>query len=420
MSETLDVAIFAVTFIAFVIGARFRPALAIAGLILVDPFALYHHVGPTTVTLPKLALAATALGFIWRRTPLAILGDRRAYLVALAAIAVVAATAASIAQAAYPLEAVRQVFKAAEYLGIFLVALVGFSNDPDERLVVWTCIVAGAIVAVAALAQEAGAAPSAFWGAGHHAVARIAGPLEGPNQLAGYLGLVLPVAAAAAYRARAPWLWSAVGLLVVCDVLTFSRSGVATGFVAVAVALAVGGARWWHAAMAVVAPAILGGIIVIVSGGPLAHFWSTHSQLQPEGLGTRRQLWTAAYRLWRAHPLLGIGADNFEFELGRVGFPELHTHPNGAFVQALVEGGIPLFVAFLWATLQPIVALWSTRRLPLVAATIGACVGLALHQVVDSMTFFPKVGGMLWLLVGIGVATAWRGAAATTAAEHVA
>jgi hypothetical protein len=41
---------------------------------------------------------------------------------------------------------------------------------------------------------------------------------------------------------------------------------------------------------------------------------------------------------------------------------------------------------------------------PWVLAGLAATVALALHQVVDLLVFYPKVGGAWWLLVGIAAA----------------
>ncbi len=397
----------------FVALALRRPAAAVAGLILLDPFAFYHYLGPTTLTLSKVALVGTAVGLALRRPSVQVLRNRGALLVAIACASVVAATALSIVQADFVIPAVRETLKAAEYLALFLAALVAFADDRDERLTIGACMAVASVVSLLAIRQEFGGAPAALWVAYHHAVARVAGPLEGPNQLSGYLGLLLPILVVWLIVRPSRWYaWLPVAIVAIADFLTYSRAGVASGFVGVVAALLAVGVRDRHKWLAAIAlPLVLGLVAVMLAGGKIAHFWSTQSQLQPEGLGTRRQLWTAAWRLWRAHPFLGIGAGNYELELARAGFPELRTHPNGQFIQALTEGGIPSLLALLWATLQPIWTLWRNRCAdPFVAGALGACVGLALHQVLDSMTFFPKVGGMLWILVGIGVAAAVRGA----------
>ena len=43
-------------------------------------------------------------------------------------------------------------------------------------------------------------------------------------------------------------------------------------------------------------------------------------------------------------------------------------------------------------------------RMPLVLGVLCAMAGMALHEVFDYMLFYPKVGLMFWLLLGIGAA----------------
>jgi O-antigen ligase len=407
--------VFLATAVAFAVAALRRPSLAVAGLVLVDPFALYRYAGPTAITLPKVAIVGFAIGLALRRPSLNVLRERGALLTALAATAVVLATALSYFQADFKVPVVRETLKAAEYLLVFVLCVAAIADDRSDRDFRNACFAIGAIVALLAIAQEFTAAHSSLWVVvGYRALTRVAGPLEGPNQLAGYLSLLLPVMAAYLLRGRATLLgWTAFAIVAAALALTFSRAGAAGAIAALAVVLArvgIASRRSWLTAVGV--PLAAGVIAVLLAGGDIARFWSTSSELQPEGLGTRGQLWTAAYRLWQAHPLLGIGAGNYELELSRVGYPELRTHSNGEYLQALVEGGIPLLAALLWATLQPI---WSLvrggSRHPAVVGALGALAGLAVHQVVDSMTFFPKVGMMAWVLAGAGIAFAQRDAA---------
>jgi O-antigen ligase len=382
-----------------------RPAYAVALLILIGPFAFYHAIGATTLTLPKIALIGAAVGLLVRRPTPGLFKARISRLVLLSCVAVVIAAAVSIAVAAYRGPAIRETFKAVEYLALFVVAAVAYDSDPDANAVLLGCFVTSAVVAGLAIAQEFVGSPTALMNAGH-VVFRIAGPLEGPNQLSGYLGIMLPILAVqCALRVKNVACYVVLALVIIADFLTFSRAGVASGLVGTAAALAaygLGSARIWFGLFVV--PIVLGLIAVVISGGSVARFFSSNSQLGIEGLGTRHQLWSAALQLWRQHPILGIGGDNYEFELARAGYPELHTHPNSQFLQALVEEGLPGIAAFTWATLQPLISLWPLRKDPVIAGIWGACLALGLHQIFDSMSFFPKVAGLLWLLVGVGVA----------------
>ena len=143
-----------------------------------------------------------------------------------------------------------------------------------------------------------------------------------------------------------------------------------------------------------------------VFGGPelFARFFSTGEGL-PGTVGGRWELWRAAWRLWRQHPLLGIGAGNFELELGRAGLPGVRTHANSLFLQSLVEGGVPLLCAWLYTFGAAIVSFArGPFRQPLVAGALGAAIGLGLHHTVDFMIFFPKFGLMFWAAMALGAA----------------
>jgi O-antigen ligase len=391
-----------------------RPAYGVAGLILLDPFALYRYVGPTTLTLPKAALIGLLIGLAFRRVDLRPLTDRAARPLLYGALAIVAATALSGVEADFVAPVVRETSKALEYLFAFAGVVLALSDDRDERPVWTACIAIALVVSALALREEFTGAQS-YVAIGARVVARIAGPLEGPNQLSAYLGLLIPVLLAAllgrreagiGHRLRAAAL-VALPLAVVSDVLTFSRAGVLSAIVASLIVVAALRPRALAASAAAVALAAVALALSGPSGGPLAHFLSAREADTPSGLGTRSELWRAALALWERHPLLGVGAGNFELELSRVGLGDVHTHANSLYLQSLAEGGIPLLSAWLWtiwASLATFVK--PARSATFVAGVLGASAGLALHQTVDCLTFYPKVGVMWFLLLGIGTVRA--------------
>ena len=393
--DGLSAAIFlAVGIAAGIVTAR-RPAWGVALLIVVDPFALYRYVGPTTLTLPKVALIGFIAGLFVRGVPFAPLMDRTARPLLAGALAILAANALSALQADFLAPVVRETLKALEYLVVFAGALVAFSADPDERPI-WLAVCASTLAVVLL------AIPQEFWGApsvvavGGHVVPRIAGPLEGPNQLAGYLGLAIPVLLAGALRLQ-PLATVALIAAALGDVLTFSRAGIISLVPAVLVVI------WFLRRRAFIATAVS---LTALLATALAARGIREIDV-PSGLGTRSQLWHGALALWRMHPWLGVGAGNFELELPRVGLGNVHTHANSLYLQSLVEGGIPMLVATLWTVFASIATF--VRRAaadPLIAGILGASVGLAVHQILDDLVFFPKVGFAWWLLLGIAAARA--------------
>jgi O-antigen ligase len=413
--DVLAVLVYALAFAAIFAATRKRAAFGIAALIVADPFALYRDVSDTTLTLPKVALLAVLAALATRadtwRAAAAALRAPAVRLLLGCALLVSATTALSILQAEHRAPALRETLKAIEYAVLFVCVAVCARLDGDENPVRVAFAVALGAVSVAALSQEIFGAPSGFWFF-NHPIPRIAGPLEGPNQLAGYLGIALPVVAAFVLvrgQRRMELLLLALGAMAL--VLTLSRSGVVASLLGLAVVfvLAPGAERRRSAALALAGGALCGlGVLVLYgSTSLLARFSSFAEVEQSGGVGTRAQLWHAAFALWRAHPWLGIGAGNFELEIAKVGPAGVRTHANSLYLQALVEGGVPLFLATLATVGASIVAfVRGPFADPLVLGALAASAGLAVHQVFDFLVFYPKVGGMFWIVLALGAARA--------------
>ncbi|MBD5604738.1 MAG: O-antigen ligase family protein [Candidatus Eremiobacteraeota bacterium] len=410
----LDVALYALVFVAVALVTRRRPAYGVAGLIAVVPFAFYRDLGHTTITLSKVALLGAIAGLALRGAGIDALRRPAASRIGLAGLLVVAATALSIAHAEFAEPALRETLKACEYVALFATVVVAARADPSERPIRIAFAASLALVALLALAQELGGAPSGLWFAGH-AIPRIAGPLEGPNQLAGYLGLALPVVVAFLLRSPTRFERAAFAVGSAALVLTISRAGVAAGIVAIAIVAFRSPARGRRSTLTLGATGALAGLALLAFWGfaathSLAGFdllgrFSTLAEVaQPGSVGDRSQLWAAALVLWHRHPVFGIGAGNFEFELARAGFPGLRTHANSLYLQALAEGGIVSFAATLALVAVSIVSFARRSREPLVTAAFAASVGFALHQVFDLLVFFPKVGELWWILLGLAAA----------------
>ncbi len=197
--------------------------------------------------------------------------------------------------------------------------------------------------------------------------------------------------------------------------LTFSRAGLFGLAVVAAILVLVAGNAAWPA----LRPALYGlgaGLLGCAGWAVYAHTPGVlRVSLQPSlyagGVGNRSELWAAALRMWRDRPLLGVGAGNFELELPRYGVFGVRTHANSWYLQALAEGGVVLLAATIALVAAILAALGGNGLLarlrggsPWVLAGLAATVALALHQIVDLLVFYPKVGGAWWLLVGIAAA----------------
>jgi len=372
-----------------------------------EPFDWSHAIARTTLTLPKVALLGLIVGLVLRRSSPRALARVPTRLVAVGAAAIVAGDLLSAIPGTYIDALVRETLKAIEYLTIFVACTVALDNDAEsnDRELRFALVGVVGVVTLLAFAQLHGGAPSAFYVRGH-AIPRIAGPLEGPNQLAGYLGLAIPllVALAVAYRDRAAAIVAAAAGAAL--VLTFSRGGLLATFAAVVAMLAMGRRHIGRGvALGIAACAIAVGGALAYAG--VAERFSTFGNAStPSGLATRPELWAAAIDLWRTSPWLGVGAGNYELLLPTVGLVGVRTHANSAYLGALAEGGLPLLAALLFSTVVTIVALARLRRNAWALGAMGAALSLGIHQIVDSLTFYPKIGDTYWTLVAIALARA--------------
>jgi len=401
--------LFTAAFVAASLLTARKASYGIALLVLSQPFDLSRDVLGTTVSLPKAVLLGVLVGLATYAGVLRLLRERPAPLLLLSIGAYLAATLLSSAASAHHGATLRECFKVLEYAAVFATAYLCYRLDPHDVVVTNAIAFVTIAVALSALAQEFTGAPSGLY-VGAAIVPRIAGALEGPNQLAGYFEIAIATLGALAISRRSGLVDAALALATCADVLTFSRAGLLGLVLASAVLYAV--AR--RDALRALRPAIAGfavGLVgvagwVIYAQSPDVLRLSLESPEYAGGVGNRGELYRAALRMFLRHPLTGVGAGNYELSLADYGVYGVRTHANSWYLQSLAEGGIALFLA----TLGVVAATLSTfgRALkngsPWVLAAFAAGLAMALHQIADYLVFYPKVGAPLWLLFGIGAA----------------
>lgn len=411
-------AFFVAIFIAAAVLTSRRAAYGLCALILTVPIALYRDVLGTTATIPKAALLGVLLGLSTYGGNLQRLRRPPAPLLLGALVLYFVITALTLIDAAHRGATIRETLKVAQYILLFVAAYLCYALDRDDTLLAGAVAVAAIVVSLSALAQEIVGAPSGLY-VGAAIIPRIAGLLEGPNQLSAYFEVATAILGAWALVRRSTLLEVALVLVVCADVLTFSRAGlIGLGIVAGLLALVAGKAR-----LRALRPAVYG----LIAGLIGTAWWAIYSHtpgvlrisLEPTlyagGVGNRGELWRAAWRMWLHSPLLGVGAGNYELELAQYGVFGVRTHANSWYLQSLAEGGLALFAATL-ALLAAAIASFSGQRVlerlragsPWVVAALAATLALAVHQIVDYLVFYPKVGAAWMLLLGAAAAAAAR------------
>lgn len=407
--------VYVAIFAAVALLAARRPAYGLAAFVVFIPFALYRDILGTTITLPKVALLGIIVGLTAHRGVWELLRARPAARLLVLGGLVCACMALSILQATYVHPALREAFKALEYLLVFAAAYACFRLDRDVTVLQWAVVAVTALVSLLALAQEVLGAPSGLY-FNNMIIPRIAGPLEGPNQLAGYLEISIAMLGSFLCARPSKPVAFALALAAFADVLTFSRAGL----IAAAIAAIVVAVVYRRQALVLIAPLASGialGAVAVglwsesvrVTGSPTGvDLFNRHAlggTSYAGGVGSRGELWRAAFAMLRTRWALGVGAGNYELLLPTVGLKNVRTHSNSLYIQAWVEGGIPLLLATLglvYASIATFVR--DARSSPFVAGALAASIALALHQIVDYLVFYNKVGEWWWVILALGVA----------------
>jgi hypothetical protein len=396
--------------IAVFVLARRRLSLGIGALFVLAPFDLARYAGATTITTLKAGLVGLVVAIAFSQPDLRVVWRPQVRAIGIAFVALLCAIALSAWHAQYLGEVVREGLKNVEYLLLFAVAVVCLASDPDDG-VVWRMLEVGiSLVCISALAEYAlGAHSGMFLHGKAWIVPRIAGVLEGPNQLAGYLDVALPLLVARVLLRPDRYVAGVLALAAVTDLLTISRGGIfgaIVGVVAVVAVLRPPTTLAWRYAAGAVAVVIAAGVGFALRAGVPPGYFSLHQQAQAaDHLGNRAELWHAAVALWRTSPITGVGAGNYELDLGEVGLVGVRTHANSLYLQALAELGLVGLVTTIGLLATTILVLGrNALRQPFVVGALGATLALAVHQVFDDMFFFPKVASGYWIVVGCAVA----------------
>lgn len=327
----------------------------VAGLVLA---AVQRASRAGTPPVSRSASPRAAIASAWRRDRLAVVlfGALLAYLMVVVLSLAVATDRAST---------IKEIVKWGEVLAVLVSGAYLVRGVEQVRLVVWSAIAAGiteALVGYAQWALAAGASQLAEGG-------RVFGTFGQPNPYAGYLNLSLPLALGLAAFSRDTRERIAAGtaavLLLGAEALSASRGGLIGLAAAVVVLAAVGLRRERIVALLVGAGALLFALAAFTSLLPHALSAALLRPLRLEGISpdatvtnanfsTMERLahWIAGLRMFVAHPLLGVGAGNYNAAYPRYAFnpsvwPEALGHAHNYYINVAAETGLLGLLAFL-------------------------------------------------------------------------
>ena len=216
--------------------------------------------------------------------------------------------------------------------GVLLYALAVMTlRTPEDRWrLVRAMVVAGALTSLYGIVQHFGIGVASWEisdAAGTAALAhRSFATLSNPSFLGLYLAVCLPLAMAAVAFAKNRWSFvgwgSALALITICLVFTYSRAAwLAAGIGGALVLLAPmpSPVRRWSSVVLVLATVVIGGTLAQIGAAPSA--LSRLQSIVDPGVGStqiRLQLWHGTWAMMTRRPLLGWGPDTFRYVFPRV------------------------------------------------------------------------------------------------------
>ncbi len=406
------------------------PRVPLVLLIFSIPYSTFSKMGGETsansITSTEVLVALVLLVWVARRIVERRLVVRGGPTIAMLGALFGCAVLSTLTAEDFP-NAIKEVAKLGEMLGIAIYAASELDRPEDTRLVTVTLLLAGASQAVVGLVQFAiGYGPPSF---AIGPFVRAYGNFDQPNALAGYLGMLLPLGIAFSFRAtRERWLVVATTILIALGVLaTMSRGSWlgsllglglmallwgsasrralagASGVVAVALVLTVAG----------VLPASLSDRVVAVFEN-FGVFDVKQVELTPTNfaLVQRMALWQAGWEMGLDNPIVGIGPGNYEAAYPRYfapGWSEPLPHAHNYYLNTFAELGIIGLIAFFGFCVAVFARLaqglreardpGSVRR-ALLLGTLAAAVTFSVHNAFDNM-FVHGIGVQFALILGL-------------------
>ena len=147
---------------------------------------------------------------------------------------------------------------------------------------------------------------------------------------------------------------------------------------------------------------------------------STLAPPRPTVRPGRLQLWRAAWRMFAAHPIAGVGPDNFRLVYGGylgLANTDERTHSNNMYIEMLAGGGLLVAGAFGWLAWRSAACAIGLAAIPPGAGGAGAALALGLsaalvaigvHASVDSFLSFTPTYVLFALTLGCAAACARR------------
>jgi putative inorganic carbon (HCO3(-)) transporter len=224
-----------------------------------------------------------------------------------------------------------------------------------------------------------------------------------PHMLAFYLGLLIPLALGVVFsekKQRFFWL-AALGALLLCDLLTFSRGGYLGLFAGAATMLFL----WWNKigrSYKFSAVALAGLMIAaLLVPGPISQRFYSSFDFQEGSNAGRIAIWGQALQVSENNPLLGVGIGNYPLAIKASADYREPIYAHNTYLDIAVETGIVnalVWAGLLLAAFLKFSALGEKDIFFLTCAV--SIVIFAAHSMVETAVYSPTVLVLLLFIIG--------------------
>lgn len=181
-----------------------------------------------------------------------------------------------------------------------------------------------------------------------------------PHMLAFYLGLLIPLSLALYFKTRANWLFLSFVVMILADLLTFSRGGYLALFFGLACFVVFGeknkARRYW------LAMPILGLVFcAFLFFGPISQRFFSSFDLREGSNRGRLATWKEALEISLAKPF-GVGIGNYPLEIKATASYREPIYAHSAYLDIAAETGILSLVAWLGLLLSSLARFFQRAR----------------------------------------------------------
>jgi len=397
-------------------------ALILAAVILVQPYfgvvfiaaslpiaEVLPNVSPITSVTPLLG-GVTLVSFLFNRSKENKIGSFRFVNVHILGLLLIAWIFASNPEAAWFGADRNWVFTFIQLWVLLWLAGELLDTPEKQRVLMWVYSLSAILSALIAIREEN------TTGVGLIISERVMGLALGINTAARYfvvaMVMLLYLRMAALNRPMRSLATSGVIITIIGLFATVSRTGILLLFTAVGLLILLQSGLKYKFQLIFLTSAVFSGLLFFSSNLINIINGIMPSILQgTDTAGLRYELWKAGWRMWLAHPVLGVGIGMFPAQLKNYAqglqIPPQYSGlvAHNMYVQALSETGIiglALFIALLIAGLYN---LWPGRKIsdPNVALLRNTWFVVFVIMLLGGITKTDQADKMLWLAMGISV-----------------